>query len=71
MKDTAIIMVSLGMSMNKGFRYTICLSQQEDGRWYGRLEGSHDGQGNECDCLTRTAQEALEDLLEQGFFNHE
>lgn len=50
-----------------GKRRTIqfVITEQPDGRFYGKVPGSDDGHGNEIDCLFTTPTEALESLLAQ------
>lgn len=43
----------------------IILTQQSDGKWYGRIPDSDDGYGNEIDCLFNTPEESLKSLKEQ------
>ncbi len=43
----------------------IILKQQKNKRWFGRIENSDDGHGNEIDCLLYTPEQALESLLRQ------
>ena len=54
---------------NKGFGKTICISPQQDGRWYGRIDGSDDGHGNEIDACLNTPEEILAILLEDMYDN--
>lgn len=42
------------------------ITEQDDGRFYGRIPESDDGNGNEIDCLQPTPEEALKSLLEQA-----
>lgn len=41
------------------------LAKQSNGRWFGRIEDSDDGNGNEIDCYLYTPEQALQSLLEQ------
>jgi len=41
------------------------LTRQSDGRYFGRMPDSDDGNGNEIDCLQETPELALESLLRQ------
>ena len=43
----------------------IILTKQDNGRWFGRINGSDDGNGNEIDCLLSTPERALNSLLKQ------
>lgn len=43
----------------------IFLEQQLNGRWFGLIKDSDDGNGNEIDCLLSTPEEALKCLLDQ------
>ncbi len=43
----------------------IILTEQSNGKWYGRIPNSNDGNENEIDCCLNTPEEALKCLLEQ------
>ena len=43
----------------------IILTEQLSDKWFGRIENSDDGHGNEIDCLLPTPEEALKSLLNQ------
>lgn len=44
----------------------IVLTEQDDGRWFGRIPDSDDGNGNTLEAIQNTAQDALNCLLEQA-----
>lgn len=41
------------------------LTEQSDGRYFGRIPDSDDGNGNEIDCLQDTPENALQVLKNQ------
>lgn len=43
----------------------IILCKQNNGRWFGCIEDSDDGHGNQIDSYMYTAEQALQSLLEQ------
>jgi hypothetical protein len=43
----------------------ISMSKQDDGRWYGRIPNSDDGNGNEIDACLYTPMQTAICLLEQ------
>ena len=43
----------------------IILTKTSNGRWFGRIEDSDDGNGNEMDCYLYTPEQALQSVLEQ------
>jgi hypothetical protein len=43
----------------------IILNKQSNGRWFGRIEDSDDGNENEIDCYLYSAEQSLKSLLDQ------
>lgn len=46
-------------------RLQFIITEQADGRWFGRIPDSDDGNGNEIDCCLETPEAALSSLKEQ------